>query len=128
MDNGKSSLKKASFRFEGICLCGRSPRTWPSATLLEVHIESKTPKRRKGHGAARPNQFRSLRSTKAAFRTSNRIRPQNVRIEDFRRETAPDKTLYASNSGEHARMLLAIFGVKIGFCLLQESSFRFLRV
>lgn len=95
--------------------------------LREVRIELKIPIRRVEYAYGQLDQFRSLRSTKVAFRTSNRIRPQDVRIEDFRREIAPDKTLYGSNNGEHARMQLAIFGVKTGFCLLHESSFRFLR-
>ena len=95
--------------------------------LPEVQTELKIPIRRIGYADGQLDQFRSLRSTKAAFRTSNRIRPQDVRIEDFRREIAPDKTLYVSNSGEHAQMLPAKFGVRIGFCLLQESLFRFLR-
>ena len=97
-----------------------------SATLLKVQTESKIPSLRRGYADGPPDQFRSLRSTKVAFRTNNPIRPEDARIEDFRREIAPDKTLYESNFDEHAPMPLAIFGVKIGFYLLQESSFRFL--
>lgn len=127
MNIGKPNLKQASFRCEGIFLYGQNPRTWPSATLREVHIGSKIPELRKEHDGVLPDQYLWLQSTKVVCRTRILFRPLNEKVEDSRFSIVPGKTLYALNNDEHAPRLLAIFVAKIGFCLLQESSYRFLR-
>ncbi len=116
-----------SFRCEEIFLDDRNPQTWRFERLREAHIGWRTPERHTKRGDGQLGQSRSLQNTKSAFQKENPIRLPNERNEDFRFGIGLGKTLVGLNNDEHAPMRPAISDVKTGFCLLQESSFRFLR-
>ena len=111
----------------GIYLDVPNPQTWQFEKPLEVHIGSRIREHRAKYGDVLQDRFRLPQNTRAACRIVIRTHPPNERIEDFQCEIALGKTHVVLDTGERARMLLAKFGVKIGFCLLRESLFRFLR-
>ena len=127
MDIGRPISPWNPFRCKGISLDDRYPRTSRFGRLLTVRIESKIPIRRTGYGDDQQDRCQLLQSTKAACQMRSPFRQRDDRIANFQFETALGKTLSELNNDVRAQMRLARSGEKIGFCLLQESQFRFLR-